>query len=126
MPTLRSFSSSAASMTWVPPVSLIKLSPNFYLLERISIVDDAQTFQGQKLIHLVNAIALRSDHRREPTGRDHFGVDVVFLLNALDDAVDQSDIAVKNAGLNRVDGVPADDVFRLDDFNTRQLRSAFE
>ena len=80
----------------------------------------------QKFIHLVDAGTFRRHQRRQAAGGHDFGPDAVFFLNPLHDAVHQPHIAVKNSGLDRVDGISPDHFFGFDDLDARQFRRALK
>ena len=68
----------------------------------------------------------RRDERREAAGGDD-GAGVAELgEDALDQPVDQADVAVDDARLHRVDGVAPDDLRRLGDLDARELGRARE
>ncbi len=63
---------------------------------------------------------------REAAGSDADGILSQFRGHALEDAVDQSDVAVEEADLEIVYGICADYFWRTFDFDTGQARSACE
>src|SRR5262249_1741730 len=102
------------------------LRPLFDVLQGVALVNDSQPVEREELIDIVDAGALGSDDARETPGGDDARLRAVFLLHARDDAVDQADVAVKHAGLDRLDRSLADDLLGLDDFDPRQLGGALK
>lgn len=84
-------------------------------------MDNPQSFQGKKFIHFADAGTFRCDQRRQPSRSHDLGAEAVLLLNSFYYAVDQAHVAVKNSGLDRVNGISADDFFRLDNLDARQF-----
>jgi len=68
-------------------------------------MDDPQTVESKKLVHLVNRRALRRHQWGQAAGGHDLHPNVLFFLDALDQTVDQSDVTVKDSRLNRIDGV---------------------
>ena len=89
-------------------------------------MNDAQPFEGQKLIHFADARALGSHQGGKPASGYDLGLDAIFFLNAPHDAVDQADVAVKDSGLDRVYGILANYFFGFDDFDARQFGRALD
>src|SRR5215470_931883 len=123
MPTLRSFSSS--------PIAIISRSFLFlcsclHLMQRIPFVNDAQSLEREEFIHFVDGGTFGSHEGSQSACRYNFGVGSIFFLNALDKPVNKTHVTVKDSGLNRVDGVLADNLFGFHDFDSRQFRRALE
>ena len=92
----------------------------------ISLPDEAQTVQCEKIIHVFDIFRSRSNQRCQPAG-GHTVVSLPhFLQQSFQNAVDQSEIAVIKPGLQAAHGGAADDARRFADIHPRQTRGTFE
>src|SRR5688572_14390941 len=127
MPTLRSFSSSAAAMSMGSSLlDLLCLSSRFYFLKRIALVDDAQTVKGQKFVYRADTGTFRRHERSEPAGGDNLRAHADLVLNPAHDAIDKTDITIEYSCLYGMDRIAPDHFLGLDDLDARQLGSALE
>src|SRR5919106_5736531 len=86
-------------------------------------MDDAQSLQRQEFIHIADGGTFRRHQRGQPSGGNDFGMNPIFLLDTLNNAVHKTDITEKDSGLNGIDGIFPYYLFGLDDLDPRQLRS---
>src|SRR5271167_4750075 len=71
----------------------------------IALVDDAQPFQGQQVIDLANVFGAAAHQSGKAAGGDYGHVVIQLRDQPLQNAVNQSEVAVVQARLNAVDGV---------------------
>src|SRR6185436_9787931 len=72
-------------------------------------VDESQAVERQELVDGLDGGRGGRDQAREPPGRERPCLGVVLGPDALQDAVHERRVAVDDAGLDRVHGVPPDD-----------------
>src|SRR6185369_14165667 len=89
-------------------------------------IQDPQPVQCQILLYYFYGPRLWCDQPGKPAGGNDPGFFTAFRLHPGDYLVDQTDIAVVDPGLHRVDGVFGDNMRGLDYFDPRQLARLLE
>src|SRR5678815_319292 len=92
----------------------------------ITLVDDAQPFQGEELVHLLDAARLASDEARKAAGGDHPDREAQLPAHALADPVHHAHVAEDQPGLHRVHGVLPQHRGRTGELDPRQLGGVLE
>ncbi|CDN41104.1 hypothetical protein BN871_AB_01020 [Paenibacillus sp. P22] len=103
-------------------LSQFALSPaSLTMLVLVALVNDAQPFEREQLVHLLDRLRFRRDHVGQAARRDDARIGSELLADPADDAVHLSGIAENDAGLHRSHGIAADDAARPDKLDSRQL-----
>ncbi len=96
----------------------------------IALKENAQAVEREHVVDLLDVARVGSDHARQAAAGDDarrlLGVGAKLRKNALDDAVDEADVAEVNSALQVADGVGADDLCRALDVDAAQARGARE
>src|SRR5580700_11337810 len=92
----------------------------------ISLIDNAQTLKGERVVDLRNVLRFMRDQVRDTTCGDAPGVGAQPGDHALENAVDQANVAVKETNLQCLNGVGTNDLGRLADFDAWQTRGTGE
>jgi len=92
----------------------------------IAIVDEAQAFEGEAVVDFGDVLRLGGNEVRKAPGGNAFCLGAELGDHALENRVDQTDVAPKQANLEIVDGVGSDDLGGAADFHARQTRGAGE
>ena len=93
---------------------------------RVAFPDDAQPFERQKIVDILNVLRSCPDHRPQAAGRDHVRFLAHFPEQQFENAVDQPEISVVKAGLQAAHSVRSDHARRFANVHARQPCSAFE
>src|ERR1700675_1909181 len=74
----------------------------------IPIPDDAQSLEGKKLVYLFYEVRSGANQSSETSGRNYARLFTHFIHQALEDAVDQSEIAIVKSGLQAAHRIRSD------------------
>ena len=91
---------------------------------KVALPYDAEPFERELRIHEVERSDVRREHGAQASRRNDPYVCPQLLSNAPDKLLDQSDVAVDEAGLHRVDRVGADRTRRSAQTDAGQLGGA--
>ena len=76
----------------------------------VALEENAQAIEGEHVVDLGDVARVGGDHARQAAGGDHARLLAQLGEDALEDAVDEADVAVVEAALQMADGVGADDL----------------
>ena len=92
----------------------------------IALPDDAQSFEREEFVDLLDMPRSARDQRRLPAGGDHARLCAQHRFHALENAVHQIGEAVEQPGLHRMRRVRADDFSGIANLHAPQPRRARE
>src|SRR2546430_6536815 len=91
---------------------------------RIPFPDDAQPFEREEVVHLLDVFRSSPDHRAQSAGGNHLRVFAQLLKQKLENAIHQPEIPVVKPGLQASDRIRPDHASRLANLDSRQPRGA--
>ena len=86
----------------------------------ISFPDDAQAFESEEVIHMLNVLGSSTDHGAQSAGGDHVSLFAKFREKEFENTIDQAEVAVVQAGLQTAYSIGADDASWLANLNARK------
>src|SRR4051794_23140015 len=86
----------------------------------VAFEENAQAFEREHVVNLRDIARVAADLSRQAASGDDLHFTAQFLHHALEDAVDQANVAVIQAALKVRDGVGADDLLRALDIDAAE------
>src|SRR5215472_17822349 len=88
----------------------------------IALPDNAQALESEKLVDCFDVTRRAADQWRLASCCNHFRLGAHYFFHAVENAVDQIRVAVKEAGLHRCGRIAANDLSGIIDFHTEEAR----
>ncbi len=92
----------------------------------VALPDEAQALESQEVVDVLDVLRSFADHGAKATGGEDLGLRAQFVEQKFEDAVDQTEVTVVEAGLQAAYGVGADHAGGLANFYAWQAGSARE
>src|SRR4030042_4437336 len=104
----------------------MNLSVMGILLSFVTLINEPQSFESQKLVHLFYAFQTRGNQGAQSSRGNNLGVRTYLFFHAPDNLIHQSHITKDNSRLHGMNGVLPYDLLGLGQLHPRKLRSAHE
>ena len=92
----------------------------------VAIPDDAQSVEGQKFVDILDEARCGADQRSQTAGRNHARLLSEFIDQALENAIDEPELAIIKTGLQTAHGRRTDHPRGLANLHARQARGALK